>query len=191
MGWINLSSLKKHGKCYTTGTLEFLWNRDLSLHVFPSLSFSLPKKGTVDQLSPWEMKMQKPLKASASACPLDLFIVMLLYHSVAPGTAAFFLPKYSLPLLSEVLMVLLFLLHLLCWYVPCQPLVVQPSWGIVLGLFSSFFNCFSWVILPASGANYHQADYFLRLSLSSRPMYPAPAGSAPLLICKPPLAQHF
>lgn len=109
--------------------------------MFPSLSFSLPKKGTVDPaFSLRNEDAEAPQDESASACPLDLFIVMLLYHSVAPGTAAFFLPKYSLPLLSEVLMVLLFLLHLLCWYVPCQTFNYQCSLAGALSLASSLLS---------------------------------------------------
>ena len=53
---------KKAGKWYTVGAFECLWNRDLSLHVFPTLSFSLPKKGTVDPAFSLRMKMQKSLK---------------------------------------------------------------------------------------------------------------------------------
>ena len=94
---------KKAGKWYTVGAFECLWYRDLSLHVFPTLSFSLPKKGTVDPaFSLRNEDAEVPQKESASTCPLDLFIVMLLYHSVASGTAAFFLLKYSLPPLFEV-----------------------------------------------------------------------------------------
>lgn len=95
MGWLNLYGiLKKHGKCYTTGAFELLWNRDLSLHVFPTLSFSLPKKGTVDPaFSMRNEDVEVPQKECASTCPLDLFIVMLLYHSVASDTAVFFLLK--------------------------------------------------------------------------------------------------
>lgn len=186
-----------HGRiCSPGGTFRFLWNGGPSFRVHLTLSFSLPKKGTVDPAF--------PERNEATGVPQKESFYLLNPVGLLHPDAAWLPLKYPPPLLFEIPPLTGSplpspSLHLATYDLLNLQLSVNPRWGTVLGLFSSFSTCSPWETLPTPvvqllPASRRLPNMYLQAKGSHWAQDPdsqTPTGHLLWLILQAPLAQHF